>query len=610
VCGIIGYIGDKFVDSVLIVGLERLEYRGYDSAGIATISNKKLLFRKKVGKIKILDESLKQSPLGGNVGIGHTRWATHGIISENNAHPHLDCHQKIAIVHNGIIENYQTIKDMLVKQGHIFKSETDSEVISHLIEAYLINTSNFEEAVIKSVNKFEGSFAIVIISELFPDKIIAVRNKSPLVIGIGKGENFVASDIGPLLTHTNKVIYMEDMEIATITKDEINVMNFKGEKINKNITLIDTKLKQYDKQGFKHFMLKEIHEQPDVITRILNERIGEDGLIHFKERTLKREFLAKIGRIIIQACGTSWHAGLIGKFIIEKFSKIPTEVEISSEFRYRNPILDGDTLVIAISQSGETADTLAAIREVRSKFIKVLSFVNVENSSIAKESDWTINLLAGPEIGVASTKAYIAELINLYLFTLYISRLKWTLNEKQIKEILSELRQTPECIRKILNQADKIALYAKEYSKMSLMIFLGRGINYPTALEGALKLKEISYMHSVGYPAGEFKHGPIALVDENVGVVCIIPHGELYYKMLSNINEVKARKGKIIAVVTEGDKNIEGIADSIITIPKCSEIISPILTVVILQLFAYYVALERGCDVDKPRNLAKSVTVE
>lgn len=608
-CGIIGYIGDKFVDSVLIVGLERLEYRGYDSAGISTILNKELLFRKKVGKIKILDESLKQSPLGGSIGIGHTRWATHGVPSENNAHPHFDCNQKIAIAHNGIIENYQTIKDMLVKQGHIFKSETDSEVIVHLIESYL-NGSNFEEAVIKSVNKIEGSFAIVIISELFPDRVIAVRNKSPLVIGIGKGENLVSSDIGPLLIHTNKVIYMEDMEIAIITKNEIKVMNFKGEKIDKNITTVDTELKQYDKQGFEHFMLKEIHEQPDVITRILNERIGEDGLIHFKERSLKREFLAKVGRVIIQACGTSWHAGLVGKFIIEKFSKIPTEVEISSEFRYRNPILDGDTLVIAMSQSGETADTLAAIREVKSKFIKVLSFVNVKNSSIAKESDCAINLLAGIEIGVASTKAYISELINLYLLTLYISRLKWTLNENQLKEILSELKQTPKSIRKILKQADKIAQYAKEYSKMSLMVFLGRGINYPTALEGALKLKEISYMHSVGYPAGEFKHGPIALVDENVGVVCIIPEGELYHKMLSNVNEVKARKGKIIAVVTEGDENIKEIADSIITIPKCSEIISPILTAVTLQLFAYYVALERGCDVDKPRNLAKSVTVE
>lgn len=373
-CGIIGYIGDKFIDSVLIVGLERLEYRGYDSAGIATISNGELLTRKEPGKLKVLDNSLKQSPLGGKLGIGHTRWATHGVPSKNNAHPHLDCKQQIAIAHNGIIENYILLKDELIKEGHVFESDTDSEVIAHLLESYLKNNS-LKEAVTKCVNKLEGSFAIVIISELFPDKIIAIRNKSPIVVGLGKNENLVASDIGPLLINTNKVVYLEDKEIAIITKDTVNFLNFHDEDIDKKTTLIETELKDYDKQDFKYFMLKEIYEQPDVANRILKERIGEDGLIHFKEHTIKRESLAKVGKIIIQACGTSWHAGLVGKFLLEKFARIPTEVEISSEFRYRNPILEGDTLIIAISQSGETADTLAGIREAKSKFARILSLM-------------------------------------------------------------------------------------------------------------------------------------------------------------------------------------------------------------------------------------------
>lgn len=607
-CGIVGYVGAKFVDSVLIVGLERLEYRGYDSAGIATISNGDLGFRKKAGKLKILDDSLKQNPLGGNIGIAHTRWATHGVPTEQNAHPHFDCKQSIAVVHNGIIENYTKLKEGLVSKGHVFVSETDSEVIPHLIEENY--KGNMKEAVLKSVAELDGSFALVILSEHQPDTIIAVRKKSPLVIGVGKDENLVASDESPLLTHTNKMIYLEDGELALIKKDKVEVFDFTGKKVEKMVQEVDTKNKEYDKGKFEHFMQKEIFEQPEVIERIIAERIGEDGLVHFKERKIKREFLAKVGKIIIQACGTSWHAALIGKFILEKYARIPTEVEISSEFRYRNPILVGDTLVMAISQSGETADTLAGIREAKAKFTKVWSFINVENSTIAKESDCAINMLAGPEIGVASTKAYTAQLMNLFLFTLYVARLKYSMTNEQVGAFALELKAIPDKIREILKQSEKIKKLAKEYATAPLMIFLGRGLNYPSALEGALKLKEISYMHAIGYPAGEFKHGPIALVDDKVGVVCVMPEGELFEKMISNVHEVKARKGKIIAIATEGDKRAAEVADSILYIPPCSEILTPLLTVVPMQLLAYYISIEKGCDVDRPRNLAKSVTVE
>ena len=514
----------------------------------------------------------------------------------------------IAVAHNGIIENYTKLKEVLVNKGHVFISETDSEVIPHLIEENF--NGDLKEAVLKSIAELDGSFALVILSEHQPDTIIAVRKKSPLVIGVGKDENLVASDESPILTHTNKMIYLEDGELALIKKDKVEVFDFTGKKIEKTVQEVDTKNEEFDKGKFDHFMQKEIFEQPEVIERILAERIGEDGLVHFKERKIKREFLAKVGKIIIQACGTSWHAALIGKFILEKYARIPTEVEISSEFRYRNPILVGDTLVMAISQSGETADTLAGIREAKAKFTKVWSFINVENSTIAKESDCAINMLAGPEIGVASTKAYTAQLMNLFLFTLYVARLKYSMSNEQVSAFALELKAIPNKIREILKQSEKIKIFAKEYAASPLMIFLGRGLNYPSALEGALKLKEISYMHAIGYPAGEFKHGPIALVDEKVGVVCVMPEGELFEKMISNVHEVKARKGKIIAIATEGDRRAAEVADSILYIPSCSEVLTPLLTVIPMQLFAYYIAIEKGCDVDRPRNLAKSVTVE
>ncbi|MEK6647181.1 MAG: glutamine--fructose-6-phosphate transaminase (isomerizing) [Candidatus Firestonebacteria bacterium] len=609
-CGIVGYIGKKFVDSVLLVGLERLEYRGYDSAGIATISNGELSVFKRAGKLKILDTALKQEPLGGNIGIGHTRWATHGEPNEINAHPHTDCSGKIAIVHNGIIENYIQLKENLIKEGHIFQSETDSEVIAHLIEKNTAN-KNFEEGTLAAFKELKGAYAVVAISEAEPDKIIAGRKGSPLIIGVGKEENFVASDLSAILTHTNEIVFLNEDEIAVISNSKIKFLNLDGVEVEHPSQRIEMKVTDYSKGEYSHFMLKEIYEQSEVIDRIIQTYFCERNLpVKFGGLTLGREYLAKVGKIIIQACGTSWHAGLIGKFLLEKYSKIHTEADISSEFRYRNPVLEGDTLLIAISQSGETADTLAGIRQAKSKFIKVLSICNVLGSSIARESDSNIELMAGPEIGVASTKAYTAELTILYLFAIYFSRLKWAIHQEQMDQAIAEILKAPDLIKKILQNNSAIEKCAEQYCNAKQFVFLGRGVNYPTALEGALKLKEISYIHATGYPAGEFKHGPIALIDENTPVIAIIPKGEIYPKMFSNILEVRARKGKVIAIATEGDEDIKNIANNVIYIPEIDEDLSPLLAVIPLQLFAYHVAVKKGCDVDKPRNLAKSVTVE
>jgi len=607
-CGIVGYIGDKFVDSVLMVGLTRLEYRGYDSSGIATISeDNELNICKKKGKLKILDTYLKQLPLGGNIGIGHTRWATHGEPNEINAHPHIDCQKEIAVVHNGIIENYLELKEKLIKEGHIFISETDTEIIPHLIEKYISELS-FEEAVRKTVLQLKGSYAICVISTKEPDKIIVVRNGNPLIIGIGKNENFIASDIPAIIQNTKNIIYLNDNEIGIITKDKVRITDFKGNTVVKNIEYIDTEISHFDKGKYKFFMLKEINEQPDVIERIISERIKDTKLV-FNELNLEKKYLSRVKKIIIQACGTSWHAGLVAKFYLEKFAHINTEVDVSSEFRYRNPIVEGDTLMLAISQSGETADTIAGIREAKSKFIKVISIVNVEKSTIAKESDGIIPIFAGPEIGVASTKAYTAELVSLFLFSLYLGILNYSTDEKEGKKLIDEIKKIPALLYNTLTN-NKISEIADLYYKSKDFIFLGRGINYPNALEGALKLKEISYIHATGYPAGEFKHGPIALIHSEMPVVCIIPKSELYLKMLNNIEEVVARKGRVIAIATENDKNISKISANVIYIPECNEIFSPILSVIPLQLLAYYIAVKLGCDVDKPRNLAKSVTVE
>lgn len=607
-CGIVGYIGEKAADSVLLVGLERLEYRGYDSAGIAVIENNELEIRKKAGKLRILNKHLREYPVTANIGIGHTRWATHGEPTEINAHPHFDNKKKFAVVHNGIIENYNTLKEELIKEGYFFNTETDTEVIPHLISKYY--HGDFEEAVLKTINRLEGSYALGIISEYHPDKIITVRYGSPLIIGKGENENFLASDIPALFNLTKTVYYLDDGDIGIITKKDIRFINSEGEEIKKQQKHIKIKDKEIGKSGYDHYMLKEIMEQPDIIKEIIKKRVI-DQKIQFKHLgNLSNEYLAKVSRVIIQAAGTSWHAGLVGKFFIEEFARTHTEVDISSEFRYRNPVIEGDTLLIAISQSGETADTLAGIREAKSKFIKVLSICNNVESTIARESDAVIDILAGPEIGVASTKAYIAQVVSLFLFAVYFGRIKWTLDEDKINEYFKELQILPNKIQKVLDKKDEIKDLAEKYADANNSIFLGRSYNFPTAFEGALKLKEISYIHATGYQAGEFKHGPIALIDETVPVICIATKDEIYPKMISNIQEVRARKGIIISLATEGDEEIKNYSNEIIYLPPTLDILAPILNVIPLQLLSYYIAVKRGCDVDQPRNLAKSVTVE
>ncbi len=607
-CGIVGYVGHKFVDPVLVVDLERLEYRGYDSAGIATINAGELCVRKRVGRLRVLDEAVKQSPLGGTIGIGHTRWATHGEPTEDNAHPHLDCRDRIALVHNGIIENYAELKAALQKEGHVFRSATDTEVIVHLIEKFA--GLGLSRAVLRAVRDLRGSFAFVVMSVDEPDTLVAAKRGSPLLIGLGRGESFIASDQTALCQHTSDFIVMDDGQIATVRAGGVALFDFYGKEVAQDVQTSTLEAGAAELNGYEHFMLKEIHEEPDVIRRILARYTDADGRVRFDGLGLGAQALARVSRIVIQACGTSWHAGLIGKRLFENLAHVHTEADISSEFRYRNPILEGDTLVMAISQSGETADTLAGLRQAKSQFMKVLSVCNVPTSSIAKESDAVVDMCAGCEIGVASTKAYIAELTVLNLLALHLSRLRWTIDETSEQLVTGELHSLAGKIERILAGRDSVLEIAERFKDAQHFIFLGRGYDYPTALEGALKLKEISYLHATGYPAGEFKHGPIALVEQDLPVVCIATRGELYDKMISNIQEVRARRGRIIAVVTEGDDETRKLADHCIAVPEASDHLAPILSVVPLQLLAYHVALRRGCDVDKPRNLAKSVTVE
>ncbi|TET29968.1 glutamine--fructose-6-phosphate transaminase (isomerizing) [Candidatus Aerophobetes bacterium] len=609
-CGIVGYVGDKAVDTLLIVSLERLEYRGYDSAGIATLNGGKLGIRKQVGKIQVLKEILKEEPLEGQLGIAHTRWATHGEPSTENAHPLTDCKSEVAVVHNGIIENYTEIKKELLREGHIFRTQTDTEVIAHLIEKHL--NKNLLVAVQKAVKRLEGSYALAVISIKDPDRIVVARYRSPLVIGVGRNENFVASDASAILNLTSNMIFMEDGQIGFITRRRIKILDREGKPQEKKVKIVKWHLLGGpQRDGYRHFMLKEIHEQPVVIRNVLQRRVSQDAKrIYFEHTNITKEKLLNIGRVIIQACGTSWNAGLVGKYLFEKYLRLPTEVDLSSEFRYRMPVVRGDTLVMAISQSGETADTLAGIRLAKSMFLDVLSLCNTIESTIARESDGVIYVFAGPEIGVASTKAYTAELLALFLLTIYSGRLKGTLSEEEAMRMLEELKKIPYYMEEMLDNQKEVLECAEKYYQSSNFLFLGRKFNYATALEGALKLKEISYIHAEGYAAGEMKHGPLALVDERMPVVCIAPKDSVYQKMISNIQEVKARRGKVIAIATRGDEEITKLVDHTIFIPPIREEFSPILTVIPLQLFAYHVAMKRGCHVDQPRNLAKSVTVE
>lgn len=610
-CGIVGYIGPKEVDSFLIVGLKKLEYRGYDSSGIAIIDRNELIIRKSSGKIIELEDLIEGTSFDGHVGIGHTRWATHGEPSTVNAHPHTNQSKSIAIVHNGIIENYAIIKKELMDEGFIFVSDTDSEIIPHLLEKNFKKYKNFEKAFYHMINALEGKFAIAAVSENEPEKIFFVKNGAPLILAKNDevGERFLASDLPALIPIAKDSLYLNDGQWGFIALNETILYNFNYEVIETRFEKINLKIDDFEKGNFEHFMLKEIFDQPDIMAKIISERIHGDE-ITFKEFKMSSNSLKKIGRIIIQASGTSLIAGRVGKLFFEQFSKIHTEADYSSEFRYRNPLVEGDTLVIGISQSGETADTIAGIHDAKSKFIKVISLVNNVNSTMARESDAIISLMAGPEIGVASTKAYTAQIINLFLFSLYLGKLKGKLSDNDLKLQLESVKDLPEKIQCILENSGPVKQIAEFLKGQSDTIFLGRTYNYPTCLEGALKLKEISYIHASGYAAGEFKHGPIALVTENLPVIFIVPTSEIRTKIISNLMEVKARKGKIISIITEGDDEVIALSDFHISLPYIPEELSPLLTVIPLQLIAYYTALFKGCNVDKPRNLAKSVTVE
>ena len=611
-CGIIGYIGDKQAKPLILDGLKRLEYRGYDSSGIALITEAgELILEKKSGKIEMLENHLKGMEINSTFGVGHTRWATHGKPTDINAHPHMDCKHEIVVAHNGIIENFKILKDILIKKGHKFISDTDTEVLVHLIEEFYKAKIEIEVAVRYALKEIKGTFGIVVISKREPDKIICARNSSPIVIGVGEGENFIASDTPAILGHTKRMVYLDDDEIAIIKKDSFRIINMKNVPITKEVQEIEWSIEQAEKGGYPHFMLKEIFEQPDAIHNTmlghLMEDIGDTRLGGF--RIFSDDELRDLERIIIIACGTSWHAALIGKYLIEQFARIPVDVDYASEFRYRNPVINKRTLIFVISQSGETLDTLAAMREAQNRGGKAFGIVNVVGSTIARESDCGVYTHAGPEIGVASTKAFTSQLTALILIAIFLGR-KRNLSLSQGKNYINELKLIPEKINKILENTDSIKKLAKKFFEHNNSLYLGRGYNFPIALEGALKLKEISYIHAEGYPAAEMKHGPIALIDKNMPVVFIAPKDSAYEKIVGNINEVMARDGIVMAVSNEGDEEIAKHCNEVLFIPETIEEFTPLLTVIPLQLLAYYIAVLRDCDVDKPRNLAKSVTVE
>ncbi|MEQ1763431.1 MAG: glutamine--fructose-6-phosphate transaminase (isomerizing) [Pyrinomonadaceae bacterium] len=619
-CGIVGYVGNKQVVPLIIDGLRKLEYRGYDSAGIAVVDeNHELSMRRAEGKLRNLEEVIRLKPLDGTYGIGHTRWATHGRPTEENAHPHRDQSGKVVVVHNGIIENYLTLKERLAESGSTFQTETDTEVIAHLIGHYK-ETENLslEKAVRKAVKELRGIFALSIISVDEPDTIIAVREGAPVVVGLGDGEFFVASDIPPILQHTRDVFYLGEKEIAVLTKDSVRVTDFDGNVVEPKQQRITWDPIMAEKGGFKHFMLKEIYEQPRAVRDTVQGRISLDtGKVYLDEMNIAEEDFQNVTSIKIAACGTSWHAGHAGKFMIEKLARVPVEVDYASEFRYRDPVLRDTDLMIVISQSGETADTIAAMREAKQAGCRVLAICNVQGSMIHREADGTILTHAGPEIGVASTKAFTAQMIALYLFAMYLGELRGTISGEEGKKLAQDLAELPLKIEHLLNDADSIEDLSKEFFRVQDFLYLGRGINFPVALEGALKLKEISYIHAEGYPAGEMKHGPNALIDEKLPVVVVNTKEEgnasselRYEKTHSNIVEVKARDGIVISVLTEGDSMSSKVSDHVIEIPETSDLLGPVLSVVPLQLLSYHIAVRRGCDVDQPRNLAKSVTVE
>lgn len=609
-CGIVGYIGKKNCIPILINGLKRLEYRGYDSAGLGFFSDGNTYIIKSKGKVSLLEEKMNSHKYNSHIGIGHTRWATHGIPNESNAHPHSNTNKKLLIIHNGIIENYLTLKTSLKNMGYSFTSETDSEVIAHLIDSFIQKGYSLLKSVKLALSEVEGTYGLAVIYEKESDKIIVARKGSPLVIGIGEGENFIASDVSAILAHTKQVVYVEDGEIVEVYKDKFITKSINDEEISKEIHEISISLDEIDKGGYNHFMLKEIMEQPESVRNSMRGRLlFDDGNAKLGGLHNVINRLADSKRIIISACGTSWHAGLVGEYMFERFAHIPTEVEYASEFRYRNPIIFPDDALFFISQSGETADTLAAMREAKSKGALTLGICNVVGSSIARESLGGVYTHAGPEIGVASTKAFTSQLVVLALITLLLARTKG-MKSKEGQQIAEQLNIIPEQISKILELNKQIEFIASEFQDAKNFLYLGRGFNFPVALEGALKLKEISYIHAEGYPAAEMKHGPIALIDENMPAVFIAPKDSTYDKIISNIQEVKARKGRIIAIASEKDNEIDQLVDYTIKIPDTSSMLMPLLTVIPLQLLAYHIAVKKGLNVDQPRNLAKSVTVE
>ena len=623
-CGIVGYVGKKRVVPVIIDGLRRLEYRGYDSAGIAVCGNGEgLQVRRAQGKLRNLEEAIRLKPLDGTYGIGHTRWATHGRPTEENAHPHRDCTGRIVVVHNGIIENYLTLKKKLAEQGHKFTTETDTEVVAHLVEEYFLKAGDghrpsLEEAVRKTVSQLTGVFALAVIAADAPDQIVAARNGPPAVIGLGKDEYFVASDIPAILYHTRDLFFLGDGDLAVITPAGVQLTDFQGRPITRQVQHVTWDPIMAEKGGFKHFMLKEIFEQPRAVRDTTLGRISQEtGRVFLEEMQITQQEFRAAKKINIAACGTSWHAAQAGKFMIERLARIPVEVDYASEWRYRDPIIDPDDITLLISQSGETADSIAAQREAKAKGSKTLVICNVVGSMMTREAAGTIYTHAGPEIGVASTKAFTAQLTALYLFAMYLGELRGAVNGQQAQRSMQELTRIPGKLEHILTHDEVCEELAREYGRAQDFLFLGRGIHYPIALEGALKLKEISYIHAEGYPAGEMKHGPNALIDENLPVVIIATRDvndklsmTCYEKTISNLQEVKARSGRVIALATEGDDEIKKAADHVLYIPPAPDELSPILEIVPLQLLAYHIAVRRGCDVDQPRNLAKSVTVE
>ena len=606
-CGIVGYIGPRDLTNVILVGLERLEYRGYDSCGIAAV-NGGLTIRKTAGRLQKLREILARDPVRGNLGIGHTRWATHGRVTDENAHPFTDCKRRIALVHNGIIENYRELRERLVAEGHRFVSSTDSETIVHLIESYY--EKDLAAAVRKAAAELKGSYAIALVSADEPDRLVAMKVGSPLIIGQGKHEFVIASDAAALVGIAKRMVPMQDGDVAVITRDALELTDSGGRHIERQFVTTDLKMKAVTKGRYPHFMRKEIFEQPQVIEDNIARRFRDRSVMLDPEFLLYPDEVEKVERIVIQACGTSYHAGLIGRYYFEKFCRIPVSVEISSELRTSEFIYDGSTLMVPISQSGETADTLAALREASARDIHSLAVLNSKRSSIDREAHSSVYIHAGPEIGVASTKAYTAEIFTLLSLALYFARARKVMPDDKFDDIVQHCRHLPAQMREALALDEKIKATAARLSHAHDFIFLGRGINYPSALEGALKLKEVSYIHATGLPAGEMKHGPIALIAEHTPVIGIAPRDTVYEKMVSNLAEAKARKGLIIAVGTEGDKALEELADTVFSVPDAPEYLMPMLVAIPLQLLAYHVAVLRGCDVDKPRNLAKSVTVE